>query len=91
MVGKGDQVDIFALAPPLVRALRLYRRWQLSEAERNTAMRDALSDPETALRPVDQQGLRTAPESIYKMLRWARGSRWGGCPQGVGRWDTPGD
>lgn len=39
---------MFALAPPLLRELRLYRRWQLSEAEHNPAIRDALSDPATA-------------------------------------------
>jgi integrase len=70
VVGKGDQVDTFALAPPLLRQLRLYRRWQLSEAEHNPAMRDALSDPESAYVLLTRNGKRTAPTSVSKIVKW---------------------
>lgn len=70
VVGKGDQVDVFALAPPLLRQLRIYQRWQLSEAQRNPAMRDALSDPETAFVLLTRTGRPTSPESVLKMLKW---------------------
>jgi integrase len=69
IVGKGDQVDVFALAPPLLRELRLYRRWQLAEAERNLAMRDALGLSETAYGLLTRTGKRMSPMSIYKTLR----------------------
>jgi site-specific recombinase XerC len=70
VVGKGDQADVFTLAPPLLRQLRIYQRWQLSEAQRNPAMRDALSDPETAFVLLTRTGKRTSPESVLKMLKW---------------------
>jgi integrase len=69
VVGKGDQVDVFALAPPLLHALRLYRRWQLSEAERNPTIRDALSDPETAYVLLTRNGNKTSPHTVYKIVR----------------------
>jgi integrase len=70
VVGKGDVADTFALAPPLLRELRLYRRWQLSEAERNPAMRDALSDPEKAYVLLTRNGKRTAPSTVSKIAKW---------------------
>lgn len=70
VVGKNDQVDVFALAPPLLRAFRLYRRWQLSEAERNPAIRDALSDPETAYVLLTRTARKTAPQTINKITVW---------------------
>jgi integrase len=90
VVGKGDQVDVFALAPPLLRELRLYQRWQLSEAERNPAMRDALSDPETAYVLLTRNGKRTSPESIYKILTWHAQRAGVGVRKTDGRWDAPG-
>lgn len=70
VVGKGDQVDVFALAPPLLRQLRLYRRWQLSEAEHIPAMRDALSDPETAYVLLSKYGKQTSPTTVTKIMNW---------------------
>lgn len=90
VVGKGDQVDVFALAPPLLRELRLYRRWQLSEAERNPTMRDALSDPEKAYVLLTKNGKRTAPQGIYKILTWHAVRAEVGVHQANGRWDAPG-
>lgn len=90
VLGKGDQVDVFALAAPLIRQLRLYRRWQLSEAERNPAIRDALSDPETAYVLLTSSGKRTSPESVYKILRWHAIRAGVGVHKAEGRWDAPG-
>lgn len=70
VVGKNSQVDVFALAPPLIRALRLYRRWQLSEAERNPPIRDALSDPETAYVLLTRNGRKTTPQTAGKICKW---------------------
>lgn len=90
VVGKGDKADIFALAPPLIRQLRLYRRWQLSEAERNPAMRDALSDPEKAYVLLTSSGKRTTPESIYKIITWHAVRAGVGVREASGRWDAAG-
>ncbi|MEZ5078103.1 MAG: tyrosine-type recombinase/integrase [Solirubrobacterales bacterium] len=90
VVGKGDKADIFALAPPLLRELRLYRRWQLSEAERQPAMRDALSDPETAYVLLTRNGKRTTPQSIHKMVKWHAVRAGVGVRKASGRWDAPG-
>lgn len=88
VVGKGDQVDIFALAPPLLRELRLYRRWQLSEAERNPAIRDALSDPETAYVLLTRYGRRTTPNCVTKIVNW-HGLRAGvGLRKATSNWDA---
>lgn len=70
VVGKGDQPDIFALAPPLLRELRLYQRWQLSEAEKNSALRDALSDPTTAYVLLTRNGKKTTPQTVSKICKW---------------------
>lgn len=70
VVGKGGKVDVFDLAPPLLRELRLYRRWQLSEAERNPAIRDALSDAETAYVLLTRTGKKTAHQTVSKITKW---------------------
>jgi integrase len=70
VVGKNGKVDIFPLAPPLLRAFRIYRRWQLSEAERHPAMRDALSDPETAYVLMTSNGKKTSPTTVTKIATW---------------------
>jgi integrase len=70
VVGKNGKVDIFPLAPPLLRAFRVYRRWQLSEAERHPAMRDALSDPETAYVLITSNGKKTSPSTVTKIATW---------------------
>lgn len=70
VMGKGDKFDIFDLAPPLIRALRLYRNWQLSEAQRNDAIRDALADPETAYVLLTRNGRKTTPQTISKIAKW---------------------
>lgn len=90
VVGKGDQVDVFALAPPLLRGFRLYRRWQLSEAERNPAMRDALSDPESAYVLLTRNGNPTHPESVGKILTWHAIRAGVGVYRAQGRHDAPG-
>jgi hypothetical protein len=70
VMGKGDKFDIFDLAQPLIRALRLYRNWQLSEAQRSEAIRDALSDPETAYVLLTRNGRKTTPQTISKITKW---------------------
>jgi integrase len=70
VVGKNGKVDIFPLAPPLLRAFRIYRRWQLSEAEKRPEMRDALSDPETAYVLMTIRGKRTSPTTVTKIATW---------------------
>lgn len=90
LLGKGDKADIFVLNAPLLRMFRIYRRWQLSEAEKNPAIRDALSDPETAFVLLTRTGKRTAPESIYKMLRRHAVRAGVGVYNTKGRWDAPG-
>ena len=90
MVGKGDQPDIFDLNPLLVREMRLYRRWQLSEARGNDDIRDALSDPDTAFVLLTRTGKRTTPESIAKMLKWHAMRAGVGVRKARGRWDAPG-
>jgi integrase len=90
VVGKGDQMDIFALAPPLLREFRLYRRWQLSEAAQNPAMRDALSDPRNAYVLLSRNGSKTWPQSIAKMLIWHAVRADVGVHKARGRWDAPG-
>ena len=90
VLGKGEQVDVFALAPPLLRELRLYQRWQLSEAQRNLAMRDALSDPETAYVLLTRNGNPTHPESVGKILTWHAIRAGVGVHKANGRHDAPG-
>lgn len=90
ILGKGKKVDVFALAPPLVRELKRYRRWQLSEAERNPAIRDALGDPENAYVLLTRNGKRTVPETVYKILRWHAIRAGVGVQKANGRWDAPG-
>lgn len=70
VVGKNGKVDIFPLAPPLIRAFRVYRRWQLSEAEHNPAMRDALSDPENAYVLMTRNGKQASPTTVTKIATW---------------------
>lgn len=90
VVGKNDQVDVFALAPPLLRELRLYRRWQLSEAEKNPAIRDALSDPDTAYVLLTRNGKKTTPQTVSKICKW-HGVRAGvGVRKSTGRCDVVG-
>jgi integrase len=55
---------------PLLRELRLYRRWQLAEAERNPAIRDALGDPQKAYVLLTRTGRKTSPQTVTKMARW---------------------
>jgi len=83
-------VDVFALAPPLLRELRLYRRWQLSEAERNPAMRDALSDPERAYVLLTRTGNRMSPMNIYKTLRRHAVRADVGVRSAPSHWDSSG-
>lgn len=70
VVGKGEKVDIFPLAPPLIRAFRVYRRWQLAEAERRPEMRDALADPEKAYVLMTIRGRKTSPSTVTKIATW---------------------
>lgn len=67
---KNGKVYIYPLAPPLLRAFRTYRRWQFAEAERNPALRDALSDPTTAYVLLTANGKRTMPTTITKIATW---------------------
>lgn len=70
VLGKGDKPDVFVLNPPLLRAFRIYRRWQLAEAERNPAIRDALADPEKAFVLVTRTGRQASSTTVYRILRW---------------------
>jgi integrase len=70
VVGKNGKVDIFPLAPPLLRAFRIYRRWQLSEAEKRPEMRDALSDPDTAYILMTIHGKKSSPSTVTKIATW---------------------
>ena len=70
VVGKNGKVDVFPLAPPLIRAFRVYRRWQLSEAERRPEMRDALADPERAWVLMTIHGRRCSPSTVTKIATW---------------------
>lgn len=90
VVGKGSKPDVFDLHPALVRALRLYRRWQLSEAKLNAALRDALSDEETAYVLLTRNGKPTHPNSIGKCLKWHAIRAGVGVKKADGRWDAPG-
>jgi integrase len=90
VVGKGGRVDVFALAPPLVRQFRLYRRWQLSEADRNPAMRDALGRPETAYVLLTRGGKPMRPDGANRMLRWHAIRAGVGVCAASARWDSPG-
>lgn len=85
LVGKREKVDVFDLAPPLVRELRLYQRWQLAEAARCSAMRDALSDPEKAFVLLTRNGKPMTKTQIYKMVRRI------GVKAGVGLRKAPSD
>ena len=76
VVGKGRKVDEFDLHPIVMRELRNYRRWQLQQAERNDALRSALSDPDTAFVLLTRTGKQVHPCSIGKMVKW-RGVRAG--------------
>jgi integrase len=90
VVGKGGKVDVFDLAPPLVREFRTYRRWQLSEAQRNPAIRDALADPETAYVLLTKNGKRTHDEHVAKILRWHAIRNGVAVRRPKGKWDAPG-
>ncbi|HKZ15046.1 MAG TPA: hypothetical protein VJL81_14500 [Solirubrobacterales bacterium] len=70
VVGKNGKVDVFPLAPPLVRAFRVFQRWQLSAAERRPEMRDALSDPEKAFVLMTIHGRKTSPSTVTKIATW---------------------
>jgi len=70
VVGKNEKVDIFPLAPPLIRAFRVYRRWQLAEAERRPEMRDALSDSEKAYVLMTTRGRKSSPSTVTKIATW---------------------
>src|SRR5690606_19086291 len=58
--------------------------------ERNPAIRDALSDPDTAYVLLTRNGKRTAPESVYKILRWHAIRAGVAVCKAKGRWDAPG-
>lgn len=90
VIGKGDKPDVFDLHPSLVRALRLHYNWQLSEAERNPAIRDALSDEETAYVLLTCNGKPMHPNSIAKTLKWHAIRAGVGVKKAKGRWDAPG-
>lgn len=89
VVGKGGKVDVFALHPALVREFRAYRRWQLSEAQRNPAMRDALANPETAYVLLTKNGKRTHPNTVGKMLKRYAARNGVGVQQVEKAWDMP--
>jgi integrase len=84
VTGRNEKVDVFDLNPLLVRELRSYRRWQLQEATRNRAIRDALGDPDAAYVLLTRTGRRVHPNAIAKMAKW-RAIR-----AGVGVMDAPG-
>lgn len=90
LVGKFDQVDVFALAPPLLRALRLHQREQLAEAEHNPDMRDALSDPGRAYVLMTTTGKRMSPMNIYKTLRRHAVRAGVGVRDAPSHWDSAG-
>lgn len=90
LVGKGERADVFALHPALIRAFRIYHRWQLSEASRNPAMRDALSDPETAYVLLTRTGRKTKGETVSRILRWHAIRAGVGVMDSKGRFDAPG-
>lgn len=69
VVGKGDVPDVFDLHSSLIRELRKYQQWQLSEATRNPAVRDALSDDETAYVLLTCNGRPMHPSHINKALK----------------------
>jgi integrase len=90
IVGKGKKVDVFDLHPRLLRMFREYLQWQLSEAERHPAIREALSDPDTAFVLLTRNGKPLGGDSIAKMLKW-RAIRAGvGVIPAKGKWDAPG-
>jgi integrase len=89
VIGKGGKVEVFALAPPLVREFRAYRRWQLSEAQRNPAMRDALASPETAYVLLTKNGKGTHPNTVGKMLKRHAARNGVGVQQVEKAWDMP--
>ncbi len=90
VVGKGDKVDVFDLCPALIRELRVYRKWQLKEAQRNEAMLDALGDPETAYVLMTRRGNPMTKTQIYKCLR-RLGVRAGvGVRRAPSHWDSVG-
>lgn len=90
VVGKGGKPDVFLLNPSLIRALRLYRRWQLSQAQHNPAIEDALSDEDTAYVLLTDNGKPMHPNSIAKMLKWHAIRAGVGVKKAKGRWDAPG-
>lgn len=90
LTGKGGKQEEFALHPALVREFRVYRRWQLVEAQRNSQIRDALGDPETAFVLLTRTGRQTRPESIGKMLKWRARRAGVGVVAAKGKWDSPG-
>jgi integrase len=67
---KNGRVYIYPLAPPLLRAFRAYRRWQLAAAEHNADLRDALSDSETAYVLLTSNGKPTHPSTVTKIMTW---------------------
>lgn len=69
VVGKGGKVDVWDIAPPLLRELRLYRTWQFEQAEKYPAMAEALTDPEKAYVLMTRTGNPMTKTQIYKMIR----------------------
>lgn len=90
VVGKGGKVDVWDIAPPLLRELRLYRIWQLEEAERHPAMEAALAEPEKAFVLMTRNGTPMTKTEIYKMIRRV-GVRAGvGLRKAPSDWDSTG-
>lgn len=90
LIGKGEKADVFALHPALIRELRIYRRWQLSEAARNPAIRDALSDPDTAYVLLTRNGKKMHGETVRKILNWHAIKAGVGVVSTDNKFDSPG-
>ncbi|HYQ78811.1 MAG TPA: tyrosine-type recombinase/integrase [Solirubrobacterales bacterium] len=87
-VGKGDKVDVWEIAPPLLRELRRFRKWQLEESEKHPGMAAALADPEKAFVLMTRSGRPMTKTQIYKMVRRV-GVRAGvGLRKAPSHWDA---
>ena len=84
VMGKGDKFDIFDLAPPLIRVLRLYRSWQLTEAARHEAIRERPGRPRDCLRPADQERAQDHAADDQQDREMARGQGGRRRPQIAG-------
>lgn len=69
LLGKGGKPDRFDMPTALVAEFRSYRKWILSQADKNSAIREALMDEETAFVFLTKNGRQVHAQQLAKELK----------------------